>query len=282
MPPPLRIPVLMYHSIAARMTSTFREYTVTTARLREHLAALHAGGWQTLTFSEAVARLRDPARAGHGRPAVALTFDDGFADFLDALEILREHRASATLYVPTAHVGRRAGWLTGSDADRPLLTWAALTDIQDTGVEIGSHGHQHAALDLGPPDRIEQDLLTSRLMLEDRLGVPVTTLAYPYGHHTGKTRRAALRAGYGNACTVTGLAATSGDPVLAMPRLAVTQDLDGAALTAQLAARTPPWQRPWAIGKQHLWNAARKIGRIGPQGLDRSPRRIPANQDAQA
>jgi len=184
--------------------------------------------------------------------------------------------------VPTAHVGRRAGWLAGSDADRPLLTWAALADVHNTGVEIGSHGHQHAALDLGPPGRIEQDLLTSRRMLEDRLGAAVTTLAYPYGHQTGKTRRAALRAGYDNACTVTGLAATSGDPALAMPRLAITQDVDGTALTARLAAPTPPWQRRWAIGKQHLWNAARKTGRIGPHGLDRPPRRIPMNEDAQA
>jgi peptidoglycan/xylan/chitin deacetylase (PgdA/CDA1 family) len=256
--------MLMYHSVAGRMTDSFRDFTVTADRLAEHLAALRDGGWQTITMSDAVAQLRRPDYHPC-RKLVALTFDDAYADFAThAMPALSAARAKATLFVPTAHVGRRAGWLPGDDATRPLLGWSDLADAGGAGVEIGSHGHEHAPLDLGRPGGIYSDLRRSRLILEDRLGTAITTLAYPYGYQTGKTRHAARDAGFDAACTVVGLPATAGDRQLALPRLAATHDMRGDDLLALLTRRPRPAQRRLRRGKQHLWYAARKTRLIAP------------------
>lgn len=271
MPPTPAVPVLMYHSVADEIADSFRDFTVTAARFREHLAALRDAGWRTISLTQAAGRLHRQPAEDQAR-VVALTFDDGYADFYShALPALAAEQARATLFVPTAHVGRRAGWLRGPDAERPLLDWPALADVAATGVEIGSHGHHHAPLDVGGHDDIHQDLAMSRHILEDRLATAVTALAYPYGYQTGKSRRAARRAGYHAACTVVGLPATSGDPVLALPRIAVTQDMTGADVVAALAC-PPRLRRPWRKGKQHLWHAARKTGLMAPHALGRGPR----------
>lgn len=271
MHPTPAVPVLMYHSIADEIADSFRDFTVTASRFREHLAALRETGWQTISITQAAGRLHRQPPDDQAR-VVALTFDDAYADFYThALPALAAEHAQATLFVPTAHVGRRAGWLSGPDSYRPLLDWAALTDVAATGVEIGSHGHHHAPLDVGGRDDIHHDLSVSRCILEDRLATAVTALAYPYGYQTVKSRRAARRAGYHAACTVSGLPATAEDSVLALPRIAVTENMTGADVVAALE-RPPRLRRPWRKGKQHFWHAARKTGLMAPHALGRLPR----------
>ncbi len=264
----------MYHSIGDRITDGFRDFTVTAARLREQLAALRDAGWQTITFTEAVARLHQPQSAPRER-VVALTFDDAYADFYThAMPALASAGAKSTLFVPTAHVGRRARWLPGEEGGRRLLDWSDLVEVGGAGVEIGAHGHQHAALDLGSAYGIYQDLRRSRLTLEDQLGVPVSTLAYPYGYQTAKTRNAARDAGYLAACAVIGLPATAQDPQLALPRIAVTEDIRGEDLLDLLTHRSRSAHRLLCRGKQSLWCAARKTRLVAPAA--RPLARVPA------
>jgi peptidoglycan/xylan/chitin deacetylase (PgdA/CDA1 family) len=221
-------------------------------------------------MTQATRELERPEPAHHRR-LVAVTFDDAYADFYThAMPALMATGAQATLFVPTAHVERTARWLPSGESHRPLLGWTAISDITATGVEIGSHGHQHAPLDLGSPDAIHDDLRVSRLMLEDKLARNITTLAYPYGYQTAKTRRAARRAGYHAACTVIGLSAETGDSRLALPRIAVTEDLTGPDLVALLDRQPRRGERPFRIGKQRLWHAARKTRLIGPLGLSQT------------
>jgi peptidoglycan/xylan/chitin deacetylase (PgdA/CDA1 family) len=266
---PTSIPVLTYHSVAYVTTASFRQFTVTPSRFAEHLAALRTAGWRTVTFTEAVAMLRGPSSAGEDRPpadrVVAVTVDDGLADFhTHALPLLAAERAAATLFVPTAHVGRTAGWLTGRDSRRRLLDWQALAELRSAGVEVGSHGHRHAPLDVGPAADIYEDLVRSRMLLEDRLGTAVTALAFPFGYQTATTRMAAQRAGFQAACAVIGLPATEHDHVLALPRLVVTQDMSGPDLLRTVERRYRPWERAWRQGKQQIWEVARRSGWVGP------------------
>src|SRR5689334_7595099 len=102
--------VLMYHSVSpAPAERGFRRYRVAPGLLDEQLSALAGAGLRGVSLSE----LLEQARLGRDvRRLVALTFDDAFADFAEhALPLLVRHRVQATLYVPTAHVGRDAGWL---------------------------------------------------------------------------------------------------------------------------------------------------------------------------
>ncbi len=119
--------------------------------------------------------LTGPAQPG-SRP-VALTFDDGTADFADtALPVLEQARLPVTLYVATDFV----------ETGRPFphngtpLSWSGLADAVSTGlVTVGSHTHTHALLDRLPDAQLDNELDRSIKLIEDRLGLTPRHFAYP-------------------------------------------------------------------------------------------------------
>jgi peptidoglycan/xylan/chitin deacetylase (PgdA/CDA1 family) len=134
---------------------------------------------------------------------VALSFDDGFLDFYDvALPILSGFGFRATLYVPTAFIGKSAAWVPRSDSQLRTLSWGQLRDCAAAGTEIGSHGVNHIPLDVLSPRQAMTELVGSRQQLEDNLGLPVRSLAYPHGYASPRLARAVREAGYSSACVI--------------------------------------------------------------------------------
>ena len=97
---------------------------------------------QDLVASERVLTL-DDVLAGDPDGGVVVTFDDGYADFHDAvLPLLVKNRVPATLYLATGLVANGAG-TQRADA----LTWNQLREAVGTGlVTVGSHTHGHVDL----------------------------------------------------------------------------------------------------------------------------------------
>jgi peptidoglycan/xylan/chitin deacetylase (PgdA/CDA1 family) len=101
---------------------------------------------------------------------------------------------SARLDVPLAAARRAAP---------PVMGWDELRDMAGHGVRIESHAHTHPLLGLVPPSVVEGELVTSKRLLEDRLGHSVEGLAYPDGRDgaTNEAVRAiARRVGYRFGC----------------------------------------------------------------------------------
>jgi peptidoglycan/xylan/chitin deacetylase (PgdA/CDA1 family) len=116
-----------------------------------------------------------------GRPAcdnpVVVTFDDGTEDVVDvAVPILQQYAIPAVLYAATDFIERgRLFPYSGKPA-----SWTGLRDAMSTGLmTIGSHTHTHALLDRLSPQAIEDELVRSRSLIQDRLGVPGDHFAYP-------------------------------------------------------------------------------------------------------
>ena len=82
-----------------------------------------------------------------------------------------------------------------------------------------SHGATHAPLDRDDPGFLERELHGSRELLERTLGVPVQTLAWPYGLRSEAAERAARDAGYATACGGSGGRVRLRDPLFALPRV---------------------------------------------------------------
>jgi len=142
---PFVLPVLTYHSIARETTPEFASLTVDPGRFAEQMAALNEQDVNIVCFGDTLAALATERRA------VAITFDDGFVDFAEnAFPVLSRLNMPATLFIPTGFVGRRASWLRGRDAERPILGAADLADLARHGFEIGSHGRMHLAADINP------------------------------------------------------------------------------------------------------------------------------------
>lgn len=262
----ISIPILMYHSISDVTTPGYRQWTVTPSRFNEHVAALTAEGWTFSTFGAASTAMRE--RTGPPAKTAVITVDDGLADFhQSALATLETHRAVATLFIPTAYIGGTTRWLPGEDSYRSVLTWAQIQEAAEIGIEIGSHGHLHAPVDVGSESKILADFSMSRQILEDGLGRSVQTIAYPYGYHRAKTRRMVTAAGYSSACAVIGMPAISSDDQRALPRIPVTQDIDGPGLLRAIGRQYNAIERRANHAKHTLWELARLTGTVGPDGL---------------
>lgn len=233
------IAILMYHSISS-IGGRLREFGVPPKLLREHLTILLDAGYTLVGQSEALDRqaVRDP------RPAVALTFDDGYANFLTSgLDILTDVNATATLYMPAGHVGQdRAPWL-GKEAEQfgRLLTGPELREIAEAGIEIGNHGLIHHPLDVLSDQRVDSEIRDSHRCLSDLVARPIRSFSYPHGYHDFRVRAAVARHGHDNACEVGRARCHPTDDRLAVPRLAVTSDHRGKDVLSlvESARRTP-------------------------------------------
>lgn len=85
----------------------------------------------------------------------------------------------------------------------PMLTWSQIQEMSRLGISIESHTHSHPFLSSLSPERVEQELSTSRTILEQKTGRKVLGLAYPGGRAgmvTDTTLCCARRVGYRYAC----------------------------------------------------------------------------------
>jgi peptidoglycan/xylan/chitin deacetylase (PgdA/CDA1 family) len=230
-----RVPVLMYHALSAARTPGFQRWTLAADRFRAHLEYLCGHGYRFLTVADLATRRGQPGP--EGRWAV-LTFDDAYADFHSvALPLLTRYRLTATLFVPTGYVGGHSGWMSGEgEGSRALLSWRALAEIADCGIEIGAHSHTHPELDRLAPSDLADQVRRPKALAEDRLGVAVRSFAYPYGRYDRRVRDAVAAAGYRAAATMKSWAVTKRDHPLELPRLAVFDGTDTESLDARLAA----------------------------------------------
>jgi peptidoglycan/xylan/chitin deacetylase (PgdA/CDA1 family) len=93
-------------------------------------------------------------------------------------------------------------WTADDDrahGDRALMTWDHVRALRAAGMGIGSHTRSHRILHTLPPAVLADELVDSRAVLEQQLGEPITTIAYPAGKSIARVasvRAAIAAAGY--------------------------------------------------------------------------------------
>lgn len=255
----------MYHSISSATSARFRQFAVSPAAFAEQVAYLHQQGHTPLTVTQLVQALTAAGGAIElpERPVV-LTFDDGFADFyMAALPAFQRYRFTATLYVTTAYVGGTSRWLSHEgEAQRPMLTWGQLAEIDACGIEIGAHSHTHPQLDTLNIAAVWDELVESKRLLEARLGRQIDSFAYPYGYYTARVRQLVQAAGYSSACAVRHAMSSQRDHPFSLARLMVSANTSLDEFAALLAGRsTSPamaLQTAYARARTPLWQLVRR------------------------
>jgi peptidoglycan/xylan/chitin deacetylase (PgdA/CDA1 family) len=235
-----RVVVLCYHSVHPSNGFASASPTLFDAHLRwlrEHVTVV--------SLAQAV----ELARAGRmDRPAVAITFDDGYADnHRFALPLLTRHSVSAEFFLTSGLLERDPVVLDRFRTERSAslseiepLSWASVAEMQAAGMRFGSHTWSHTNLARTAAATLGDELRRSREHLEDRLGQEVRSLAYPYGkprrHVTSTVVQAAAKAGYRHGAVVTFRGVRPTDSSLRIPRFFVTQD-DVATLASKVTGR---------------------------------------------
>jgi peptidoglycan/xylan/chitin deacetylase (PgdA/CDA1 family) len=253
------IPILLYHAIASDCDPSFAEWAVDPALFAAHMDHLAERGWSALTVSELAARLFDRRGPLPERP-VAITFDDGFRDFLTAAwPAMRRHALTGTVFVTTGSVGGTSTWLSGAgEGERPMLSWSEIARLKQSGVEFGAHGHAHLQLDTVAPTVAWSDILASKLALADVIG-PVAAFAYPHGYYTRTLQRQVAEAGFASACAVRDGMSGAGDDRYALARIVVRGGTDVETFERMLSGegRGMPSPRPLRRG---AWRVLRTCG----------------------
>jgi peptidoglycan/xylan/chitin deacetylase (PgdA/CDA1 family) len=224
------IPVLLYHSVNDAPSQDPR-YAVSRDRFAEHAAVVSASGREALCVTELAAALRSE-RPLPDRP-MAVTFDDGFADTYDAVELLLDRGVASTVYVTSGAVGAR-GWLSRSAV-------AELARLQS--VELGAHSVSHRYLDELDDHDLAYEVQVSRAQLEDLTQGTVPSFAYPYGAHDRRARQAVISAGYRSAAAVKNAVSHAGDDPFAIARWTVTHGTPAARIAEVLDGEDVP--RAW-------------------------------------
>lgn len=176
--PGLRI--LMYHAVGSPVRGDrLGIFTLSAARFRAQI---------DLLASMTTRPLAPPTADAHTL-AIAITFDDGYADNLHtAAPLLAERGLPFTVFVTTDFV---------RNGTRGFLTPVEVRTLSRMpGASIGAHGCSHRPLTECKADELRTELGDSKNYLEDLLGQPVTSLAYPHGAANGRVRDAAAQAGY--------------------------------------------------------------------------------------
>jgi peptidoglycan/xylan/chitin deacetylase (PgdA/CDA1 family) len=234
----IRVPVLMYHSVSDAPAASTRALSVRPAMFAAQLRYLRKQGFSGLTFGELCQR----RRSGQPLPArpIVLTFDDGYADLIEeALPIMIEQGFPATVFVTTGWLRDAARYAAGTPLDR-MLSWGQLAELSSAGVEIAAHSHSHPQLDQISEPNLRAELAGSRRLLEDRLGQPVCSLAYPFGYSSKRVRAVAREIGYLQAAVVANAVAESACDPFGVPRLTIRRSTSLAGF-----ARVAHQQRVW-------------------------------------
>lgn len=185
--PPGHINVLMYHSIAEGTGPT----SIAPGVFARQMDVLAESNCTVVPLAAVAAWLRE--RTPLPPRPVAITFDDGFADFIPAARVLQRHGFDATVFLPAARVGQVENWSGTGSAPRPLMGWDDVRALARDGVEFGGHSLTHPDLTTLTPDAVEREVGGSRDAIEEQLGRRPTTFAAPYGASSAAVRAAIAR-----------------------------------------------------------------------------------------
>ncbi len=187
------IPILAYHDISHLTTEV---ETVVPPRFAAQMEWLYEEGYRTIFFEEL-----DTLDAESAQRTVIITFDDGFASFMEyAFPLFQHYGFKSTINVIGEYMG---GYVEGYD---PRLSWDECRYLVKSGiVEIGCHtyGLHHwygnktrAEALIGFNNRLSQDLVVFQKVMTRELGRPARVLAWPYDLHDTKSIDIARHSGF--------------------------------------------------------------------------------------
>jgi len=170
--------VLFYHRVA---DSEPNDWTLQRADFARQIRWLERR-FDLISLAAAERRI---ASGHNARPAVSLTFDDGYGENCDfALPLLVEKGIPCTYFVSTDNVLTGRPFPHDQKRGRPLPVNSIeqLRFWADKGIEIGAHTRTHADLGaVNDPVVLHDETVLAARDLSDALGRPLRYFAFPYG-----------------------------------------------------------------------------------------------------
>ncbi len=225
--------IFCYHGVVDKVR--FPGTQITPAAFEAQMKELKDRGITVISLQDLLAWRRGE-KSIPPRSAV-ITFDDGLKSQYDAAwKIMKKYGYTFTMFVYTE--GVRGGLFGGGEA----ITWEMLSDMRDNGIDIEAHSATHQDLRENHPVTIREpggkkqrkrltgaeyeqflqnELVGSKELLEQRLAIKVNCFAVPYGFYNEHVKELARKAGYEAMFTVYGQPITWTSPMDALGRYAI-------------------------------------------------------------
>ncbi len=203
------LPILGYHRIGDARADHVP--TVSAEAFRRQLAFLARHRYRVLSLEDVAARL------DRGEPlprrSTVITFDDGYEETCTvAWPLLKRLEFPATVFVTPGEV-----------ATPGFATWEQLIAMSNGGMSVGSHTMHHSYIPTVPADRLPEEVVESKRVIEERIGRPVRLFSYPVGGFTMEARALVERSGYLAACTTNRASPVRGLDRFALRRVKITE-----------------------------------------------------------
>lgn len=170
--PTKKIPILMYHYIGEipadqKNNAVRKDLTVSAENFEAQLKWLKKNGYTT------------PG-------SIMLTFDDGYDNaYSTAFPLLEKYGFRGIFAIITGKVDT-AGY----------LSWDQISEMKQVGMEFWSHTVAHLDLRTLSDKILETELIYSKTILEEKLGVKIDGFVYPAGKYNERVVQAVKKAGY--------------------------------------------------------------------------------------
>jgi len=171
------IPVLTFHAVEdGRSVVSFSPEL-----FGRFMEKLHRGGYRTVRLSDAAGLVRE--RKPFPEKSFVLTFDDGYGSVYEgAFPVLRKYRMTATVFLTVGDTENRGPQdRLPTLGGRQMLSWGEVREMKDAGIDFGAHTVTHPDLTAIDAARMEHEIRGSKEIIENNLGEPVLSFAYPYG-----------------------------------------------------------------------------------------------------
>lgn len=172
----------MYHRVDVSPINS--QYYVPPDKFEEEIRLLHDWEYTTITTEMLVRSITEGADLPP-RP-ILITFDDGHSNnYTTAFPIMKKYGFTGILYI--------VGNYMGTDE---YMTADQIKEMAAAGWEVGSHSMSHSDLTILELQRQRYEVVESKELLEKTLGIPIKTIAYPFGSSNSSVIDYAHFAGY--------------------------------------------------------------------------------------
>jgi peptidoglycan/xylan/chitin deacetylase (PgdA/CDA1 family) len=217
----LNIPIILYHNLNPTVPGSM---TMTPQKLENELKLLKENGFTFISLKEAVEYLQGKRATLPPKPVV-ITADDGWESVYTYMyPIIKKLNIPVTLFIYPESIS----------SGKNFLTWDQLKELKDTGLfDIEGHTYSHPNfkiekrhLSSAAYERfVQKELSTSKRILDDKLGINVTLLAWPFGIYNDYLENEAKKAGYVMAFTIGYHTANRSFKTMEQPRFMIVDNL---------------------------------------------------------
>ena len=193
--PPADVPqALCYHKLSTRFC--LEGTWMTPRRFLSQIDYLVERGYRFIGEEDFFGAM-DTRSDGNNRNLL-LTFDDGYDAICPMfLEHLAPRGIPVLVFLVTGYVGRENTWdLSLGRRSATHLSWSQIVEMSRHGASFGSHGVTHVDLTRAGPKKLEDEIVESRRVIQERTGKDVHSFSYPFGRYNPVVSRVVEKAGY--------------------------------------------------------------------------------------